>query len=347
MCATTVDLLLVVGNSRSGTSVLARSLGLHEELVDLGETHFVEELLPAADPNEPIAGADATRFSKSLQDRLAHGLFGQREGDVRVGFPIPTGSSHPVDLLLDVAEFQTEERPSAFIEQTPGHLYHGGALLEGSTRTSVVVIVRDPRAVVFSNCNRWRAAIRWARTPRAALEVVRSWGQGHPLLQALLWRRGIRRSLELEAAFPERVIRISYEDLVSEPESTLRLVSSSLGLPFQEVMLAVDVQGSSSSRNEPSAEGFQERSSTPPQLRLNDGGHRLVEQICRSEMAALGYATTGRGNALSAIVQCLTVPKVAIGVLVSFSRLGSLVAVVGKLFAEKATSPTAEINSNA
>ena len=317
-------LLLVVGNSRSGTSVLARALGLHDDLVDLGETHFADELLPAGPVDELLRGNDARTFADSLQERLAFGLHGQRGGTIRSGLVLPNELTAPIDLFLEVAAFQMDSAAGHLIEQTPGHLYHARRILDASSKASVVMIVRDPRAVVYSNCKRWRAARRWAKSPSAYLEVVRSWAQGHSVLQSLLWRRGARAGLALERDYPDRVTRITYEDLIGDAETSLRSICAAIGVDFQPSMLDVDVQGSSSSPNDPGARGFQARSSTPAELRLRDGAHRIVESLCDVEMQALGYDRTGRGSLASIGVEALTLPKVAIGVLISVSRMDSI-----------------------
>ena len=301
-------------------------------MTDLGETHFIDEVSPTVNIAEPIDSDAADEYCVRLQSILATGLHGQRGEQIRPGFHRPESDSSPLELLLEVAAHQHDDGGPAFVEQTPGNLYHAASVLREAPDVRVILIVRDPRSVVYSNCHRWKAAARWASgSTSAKVEVVRSWSQGHPLLQAVLWRRGARAGLALEKQFPREVARIRYEELISEPEITLRRACSTIGVQFERQMLDVDVQGSSSASNEADSTGFKARSSVAAEDKLSDGANWLVERLCATEMKELDYSPTGRGAVWQAIVQALSIPKVLPGVAITASRLASVDRVRSRL----------------
>lgn len=80
----------------------------------------------------------------------------------------------------------------------------------------IVGIVRDGSAVVSS-------IVRRGKQPR---EVA-----------AYRWRRSIEILSELQARHDEKLLLLSFERLVSEPEETMQAITAHLGLPYQTKML--------------------------------------------------------------------------------------------------------------
>ncbi|HXW09182.1 MAG TPA: WecB/TagA/CpsF family glycosyltransferase, partial [Steroidobacteraceae bacterium] len=108
----------------------------------------------------------------------------------------------------------------------------------------VVHLVRDPRAVMASQKNRWRRrklAANGDAQPR--YESVREWVNYHPYTAGRLWAHATRAALEL-AEHP-RVTLVRYEDLVQHPEQTVRSLCARLGLKFDPAMLDVTQVNSS------------------------------------------------------------------------------------------------------
>jgi len=100
------------------------------------------------------------------------------------------------------------------------------ALLNKYPDSKFVVQVRDPRDFVLSMIQR-------------STEI-------HDIFRAIeVWRRDQERALELAKVLPERVIVHRYEDLISDPEKTLKRLCLFLNAEFEESMIEFNKKGSS------------------------------------------------------------------------------------------------------
>jgi len=123
-------------------------------------------------------------------------------------------------------------------EQTPRYIYYARTLLDIYPSAHVVHIVRDPRAVMASQKKRWQR--RQLAADGAAIsryQSLRVWINYHPYTVARLWSRATSEALAL-AEHP-RVTLIRFEDLVQNPEETVRLLCSRLELDYDARMLDV------------------------------------------------------------------------------------------------------------
>jgi hypothetical protein len=107
---------------------------------------------------------------------------------------------------------------SAWGEKTPDHLPHVPTIVKEFPDARVISIVRDPRDVCLS---------------------LRSMPWSHDTLfeSAWKWRRYAELSTHFQDAFPNRFREIRYEDLLDQPENTLRHLLEWIGAPFDRAVL--------------------------------------------------------------------------------------------------------------
>ena len=108
-------------------------------------------------------------------------------------------------------------------DKTPAHALVLDELLAAFPLARVVHIVRDPRAVVAS----------LARMP---------WAPPSHVANALGCLASTRAVLACEAAAGERMLTIRYEDLIADPEATLRAVCEHVGVAWDARVLAGDAE---------------------------------------------------------------------------------------------------------
>ena len=97
-------------------------------------------------------------------------------------------------------------------------VHHVEAALNRDPGARFIWLVRDPRDVaasskksVFSPC--------------------------HPVLTARLWRAQQEEALQVAQTHPESVLRLRYEDLLGQPEASIRMVCDFLGEDFDPALL--------------------------------------------------------------------------------------------------------------
>jgi hypothetical protein len=214
--------IFILGNRRSGTTLLRLLLTCHKDIVVPPEGGFIWTLGWKYDCIEEIGRIDATNLVNDLfglnntqdweLDRKS--LLHRLEELVPCGYP----------LLIDAVyrEYAEKRFPgkSRWGDKTTGYLDFLPQLDRYFPAAQYIHIVRDGRSVVSSFKN----------VPHLSSHIEDA---------SLEWVRGIRRVARFrQAVNPDRFIQIKYEDLVSSPERQLRELCEFLGEPYDEDMLS-------------------------------------------------------------------------------------------------------------
>jgi hypothetical protein len=210
----------IVGNDRSGTTMLRLILDRGPDVAIPPESMFLTDL---ADEREPGPGSDAE--AAALVERV------WRHPKVRLwrlaGGPpaVPAGLRGPHAYRFAVeAPFRAYARKEGkprWADKTPHYVHHVDELLAVWPDARFVVLVRDGRDVALS----------LKRMP---------FGPNNAWAAAQWWARGIRAGRRAYEAHPDRVLVVRYEDVVARPSEELARVCAFLGLRFEEDMLAIE-----------------------------------------------------------------------------------------------------------
>jgi Sulfotransferase family len=200
--------IFIVGAPRSGTSLLRNLLNRHPAIGLCDESHYFYyvwrrrrafgDLANAATRQRLVDRYLATRRLRRLEiplEDLAARLM--REGTNYDAFFIT--------LLRFYAAVHHKRR---FGEKTPQHAFFVATLCEWYPHCRIIHLVRDPRDVVAS----------LLRMP---------WGSRNALVNARRWRGSVT-AVE-RAGSRDNLIRVRYEQLVSDPESELRRICDFVG----------------------------------------------------------------------------------------------------------------------
>ena len=246
--ALNTHIILVVGNSRSGTTMMGRILGKHRSVFTFNEDHFFEELWNPQETSQSLHFTQATLLVARLFSIQRDGYFYQ--GDIQKYI---NEAREVVDNLADPVTppriFETFLRYEAkqhgktvVCLQTPRNVYYLKEILAFYPKAYVVNMIRDPRDVLLSQKRRWKGRLSGPR--KIPLNhIIRTWADYHPITISLLWRSGIRAGDHF--AHSPRVIQIRFEELVEAPEEMVQNICAFCGLTFQSEMLNVPHIGSS------------------------------------------------------------------------------------------------------
>lgn len=120
-------------------------------------------------------------------------------------------------------------------EKTPHHVNHIDVLLDWFPAARVIFMVRDPRAACASLLivpwRNWRSDGRRRVDPRWFRRLRRVY------FDSAYWEATVDRFTQTWSGEP-RVTTVRYEDLVAEPETSLRDLCKYLDEPYDEQMLA-------------------------------------------------------------------------------------------------------------
>jgi hypothetical protein len=211
--------VVILGVSRSGTTLLKEMLDGSSELAIPSESYFIPQLWDrhGDDPDPEAILDDLGRIARVRE-------WGVSPEDVREQLPEEPSFREVIEpVYRTYAEGQGKER---FGDKTPAYMQHLELVDNVFPGAQYVHIVRDGRdaGLSFLAMHR-RPRFNWSR-PR---------GLGGFACQ---WELEVRSAQEFGATTAEgRYLELRYEDLVAEPEPRLKEVCDFLDLPFESDML--------------------------------------------------------------------------------------------------------------
>jgi hypothetical protein len=261
--------VVVLGVSRSGTTLLKAMLDAHSRLSIPSESYFIPQLWDrhGAHPRRDAFVEDLKRLAKIRE-------WGVDPEQVRRRLPERPAFPEAVQAIYRVyAEGRGKPR---FGDKTPLYMQHLDVLERAFPDARYVHIVRDGRDAALS-------LLSMTRRPRFNLTRPRGVGDF-----ACAWRREIRAARRFGRSRP--YLELRYEELVAEPEERLREVAAFLGLEYEPGMLEYH------RREDPALYADHPRLAQPPvrdarswRQELAPEDARLFEAIAGDLLAELGY----------------------------------------------------------
>ena len=274
--------IFVVGFQRSGTTLLQSLLGAHSHIAAPPEVHFFFRVYQLRDYWGDLSD---DRNAARVVRELVNAPFGLLEG---CGFDetaltqafLTTDRSYGALLRTVLADFAARQGKARWSEKTPNQ--RPRLIWSVIPDAQVVHIVRDPREVVASAVTAWpHDAPPWALAERL--------GEFTAAVQA-----------DAQSASPESYLLIRYEDLATDPDTTLRALCEFLDEEFEPQMTST-AGGRSSAlpKSEPAWQAEAVTAVRPPRTewntRLSLAQRALVSAAARGSVHALGYPPVPRG----------------------------------------------------
>lgn len=293
--------LFIVGNSRSGTTLLMRAFNGHSEVHAVNEPHFWERLyLPeekgvALNKDEQLVLMNrlicSQRQTFQKEENIAQ-YTGESEG-------VLNRLDHQEVDKLDVYEaflkYETQRvQKRIALEKTPRNVFYIKELLERFPNARVIVITRDPRAILLSQKNKWKRG-QLGSEGFPLKEQMRLRLNYHPVVMSKLWLAGVKAA-DVEDS---RIHRIRFEDFVREPQNMLEKLCGDLGIAFEAGMLNVPQASSSMEKDLEGATGFRKKDSQSWKKHLNATEMVISDRMTAAHRSAFDYEDSGaKSNAL-------------------------------------------------
>lgn len=314
-------MIFVTGASRSGTTMLARIFGGHTSVLALQELHYFGDLFDPSAPVQPLPEGELARLAGAVIARHSRSLWAGK----------PTEAER-IEAEKAVAGLAVDERNAAGVfaaainqlalsagrqvacEQTPRNIFYARRLLDLYPEARIVHIVRDPRAVLASQKNRWTMR-RHGASHLPISEMVRNRVNYHPFTMGKLWVKANEEALRLADHPRFRIVR--FEDLATSPEQETARLCAFLGLEFQPPMLLDLPQWGSSNADHTSAQrGISTEAVDRWSSVLSSGEALVCERITAELMGRFGYAPRllGSSSGLRALPSLLAYPIHVLGV---------------------------------
>lgn len=246
--------------------MMSRILGRHPRVYTFNELHFFDELTARAERGERLSRRQQVELLCRLLTIARDGYLHQRDPDLytseardvlscaeREG---ESPSLYPGQVYRRFLAHEVRRRDAAVAcEQTPRNVFHLEEIHRLFPAGRVVNMVRDPRAVLLSQKNKWKRRFLGGNGIPAS-EALRAWINYHPVTISQLWKSSVLAADDFGGEPWLRTVR--FEDLVADPEEQMQEICDFVGLEFSGDLLAIPQVGSSNAPDRPDRRGIDE-----------------------------------------------------------------------------------------
>jgi hypothetical protein len=212
--------IFIGGCERSGTTMLGAMLGGHSQCVCVPESQFIDHQLARADFHPD--SVEPRRVLANILSNPRYRLLWHHQLDLATVDVQKIGSTYAQVLCWLVHTYGRKvgkANTPVWIDHTPTNFRRDLMLLRMFPDARFIHLVRDGRGV-------------------AASVIPLDWGPNNIVHAAEFWmaRCAFGLAAEVELGL-ERVLRIRYEDVLADPERTLRRVATFAGLEYEPAMI--------------------------------------------------------------------------------------------------------------
>lgn len=288
----TMGHVFVVGNSRSGTTMMLRVMNNHSRVHGINESHFYGTYWAPADDGKPMEEAVARELLTKLITRQRDGFFaevtpGKFDAEVDVMLKELPVNADRKDAFAGFMAYETRlNGKNIACEKTPQNIFYITELERHFPGSKVIVMYRDPRAVLLSQKRKWMRK-ELGMTGMPDKEVRRLRMNYHPYTIARLWNSSFDAAKRHKG--DPNVVEVRFEDLTDDPEGTMRRICEAVGIAFEPSMLDVPHAGSSSAMDDHSKKGIRSDRGNSWKKGLDETEVAICQSTCGSRMAQLKY----------------------------------------------------------
>ena len=323
-------IIFIVGNSRSGTTMMRRVLGNHPDIYMLEELHFFEQLWSTDDKTKEISKEKAIALASRL-------FFIQRDGyltEVNPDKYLPEasklvesieGKRYSHEVLRSFLFYETHLHQKTIpCEKTPQDVFYIPEILELFPHAKIINMVRDPRGVLLSQKRKWQRKNMGAgfmtKKEQRRLKI-----NYHPITISKLWNASVRTALKYKNHI--QMHNMIFEKLVNESEAEIKRLCRFLEIEFTDEMLNIPQVGSSNEADKPDEFGIKtERAGNWEKGGLNKTEIYFCQNICGNYMKQYGYELKKvRPGIFSLIYYYISFPvKIVLAILFNLHRMKNI-----------------------
>ena len=220
-------------------------------------------------------------------------------------------------------------------DQTPRNIFYLDSILQDYPEGQVLIMVRDPRAILLSQKSKWkRREIKG--NPIRRLERVRRWANYHPIVTSALWNAAINAGQRVNDN--ERVKVVHFEELVGQPEKAVKDICGFLGLSYNPAMLNVgqSMSPTGGKNKKPGHRSIDPTVADRWKTDLDATDLFWCEWVNSRNMESLGYPLTKIRPRLPALaLSLLSLPfKVGLSAVLNGSKMRSIVNSIRRRFSK-------------
>jgi hypothetical protein len=210
----------IVGNDRSGTTMLRLILDRGPDLAIPPESMFLTDVADVFERGGPAPG-EAQALMEQVWGHPKVRLWELPGPPPAVPAGLAPADAYRFVVAAPFAAYAAKHGKPRWGDKTPHYVHQVDHLLRVWPRARFVVLVRDGRDVALS----------LRRMP---------FGPNNAWAAAQWWARGIRAGQRAQAAHPDAVLTVRYEDVAGAPATEVQRICDFLGVAYREDMLALE-----------------------------------------------------------------------------------------------------------
>lgn len=251
--------LFVVGNSRSGTTMMGRILGNHIDVFTFGELHFFGQLWSPAHPSG-LSRSDAEELASKLLciQRIGYRQHGDPQKYVddaqKLCADITEYPISPTELFSRFLQYESSLNDKTIpCDQTPRNVFYIDEILKTNPDAKIINMIRDPRDVLLSQKRKWKRRFLGG-SDLPLKESLRDWINYHPITISRIWHTAVKAADRF--IDHENVHIVYFEKLLDSPEKTVEEICEFAEIEYKSSMLQVPQVGSSVDTDKPTKTGI-------------------------------------------------------------------------------------------
>jgi hypothetical protein len=275
--------IFIVGNDRSGTTLLRLILDRGPDVAIPPESMFLTDFAEAFARGEPRDGEAAARFMHEVWSHPKVRLWELPGGPPDVPPGLSGRDAYRFIVEAPFRAYAAKYGKARWGDKTPHYVHHVEHLLELWPQARFVVLIRDGRDVAVS------------------LRTM-PFGPNNAWAAAPWWARGIRAGERAQDAHPDAVLTIRYEDLAGRPSEVVPQVCEFLELRYSREMLELEAADRSRIVRDQTAwfptlfDGINTDAVGRWKREMSARDQRIFAAGAGAELARLGYEVTVDGD---------------------------------------------------
>jgi hypothetical protein len=252
--------IFIVGVSRSGTTLMRRTLNTSDEIAIASENHFLGHVIASEGVRHKLRQfgsladdanlrrlvdylySDAFKRSSRYRDvsTLWRWLTRRVPKDELLGRLLASDRSERAMFRAILQLYAEHKGKHVMGEKTPAHVRYVPTLMEWFPEGRVIHMLRDPRGIFVSELR--RRSNQALSTPYKQLRRFKLAFKLFILVQVtVLWCESVFRYRRHKQQYPNNYYLLRFEDLVRDPASHIQRVCDFVGVEYQDKMLEQEI----------------------------------------------------------------------------------------------------------